>query len=174
MRSLELLNAPLVTTRPPRPRVEFFVEGEPRGMGSKTAFVVRSKATGKMRAVITDKPARGPNEKKLPAWQKAVHAEASKFATLGDVAIAVSVEFLLPRPVSHMGTGRNAGILRSTAPMRPAVKPDLDKLVRSTCDALASSGLVVEDSRIVRCTAVKSYALPGKPTGALILVEALP
>jgi len=34
-------------------------------------------------------------------------------------------------------------------------KPDLDKLARSTCDSLTTSGLIADDARIVRLHAEK-------------------
>jgi len=68
-----------------------------------------------------------------------------------------------------------------TAPKRritwPSKMPDLDKLVRSTCDALTSAGVYVDDARIVELTAAKRYPGEGVDAmdrpGALIVVRQL-
>jgi Holliday junction resolvase RusA-like endonuclease len=81
------------------------------------------------------------------------------------VAVAVAITFRLKRPGGHWA---KAGGLKSSAPAFPAVKPDLDKLVRSTLDAL--SGVVFDDdSRVVRTMSEKQYAQPGQE-GATIRV----
>ncbi len=42
--------------------------------------------------------------------------------------------------------------------LRPNVKPDLDKLIRSTCDGLKTGGLFTDDALIVEIRASKYYA----------------
>lgn len=65
-----------------------------------------------------------------------------------DGPLAVSMVFTFPRPKGHYGTGRNAGVVKASAPPRPAGIPDLSKLARSTEDAL--TGVVwVDDARVV-------------------------
>lgn len=71
--------------------------------------------------------------------------------------VEVSMVFSLPRPQSHYGTGRNAGKLRPSAPLRPDVTPDLDKLVRSTCDALKTGRIYADDALVVGLRAAKHY-----------------
>lgn len=65
--------------------------------------------------------------------------------------------FSLDRPKGHFGTGRNAGVVKASAPLRPEVYPDLDKLVRSTGDAIKTGGGYVDDSLVVTCRASKHY-----------------
>lgn len=157
--------------RPGR-RYEFFVAGEPRGMGSKTAFAYQGK-DGRLRAVVTDKPARGPNEHKLPAWKDSVTAAGMAVRNGAEAimhAVAVELVFHLRRPSGHY-TPR--GELRKSAPRWPETKPDLDKLKRSTLDALKVSGIFIEDSRVVRANVEKVYAESNAPTGAQIVVEEL-
>lgn len=71
--------------------------------------------------------------------------------------LSASVRFLLPRP-------------KSVRRDFPTVKPDLDKLVRSTWDGLTSSGLIRDDARITDLRAEKRYADWWMP-GALISIE---
>lgn len=56
------------------------------------------------------------------------------------------VTFHLPRPKGHYRTGANAHLLRDSAPEQPSVKPDLDKLVRSTMDGLSEAGVWHDDA----------------------------
>jgi Holliday junction resolvase RusA-like endonuclease len=71
--------------------------------------------------------------------------------------IYMHVVFTLPRPRSHYRTGKFDNLLRDGAPDYCAKKPDLDKLLRSTCDALTTAGAYVDDSRVVSVIARKSY-----------------
>lgn len=155
-------------------RYEFFVAGEPRGMGSKSAFAFIPKGGGKPRAVITDVIDKNPQgAAKLTSWKDAVTAAAIELrgqqpTILGPMHVAVT--FHLRRPIGHHKPG---GELRRTAPRWPATKPDVDKLVRATLDALKVSGLYGDDSRVVDLTATKVYAASNAPTGARIVVEEL-
>ncbi|WP_454613265.1 RusA family crossover junction endodeoxyribonuclease [Streptomyces collinus] len=63
--------------------------------------------------------------------------------------VALSLVFTLPRPRSHYGTGRNAGTVRPSAPARPDVMPDLDKIVRATKDALTTARVWRDDALVV-------------------------
>jgi len=84
--------------------------------------------------------------------------------------ITVRATFFLPRPKSHYRTGRHSQLLREAAPARPATTPDLDKLIRSTLDALGSAGVYRDDSQIVSVTAAKVYADFVRPPGAIIRI----
>lgn len=41
--------------------------------------------------------------------------------------------------------------------LHPTVAPDLDKLIRTICDALQLGGLIINDAQIVSITAKKIY-----------------
>jgi Holliday junction resolvase RusA-like endonuclease len=65
-----------------------------------------------------------------------------------DGPLVASMVFTFARPKGHYRTGRNAHLLRDTAPARPAVTPDLSKVLRSTEDAL--TGVIwADDARVV-------------------------
>lgn len=90
--------------------------------------------------------------KSLPAWRTAV-ARAAKTAWTYqepmDCAVSVTVEFRILRPK------------KSKFGDYPAGPPDLDKLQRSTGDALKASGVISDDSRIIRWDASKVWGEPG-------------
>lgn len=138
--------------------VAFEVNGVPAPQGSKRAF--RNPASGRIQQV--------ESSKKVKPWRQDVQAAAEAAAgehwrTLDEPTRLVLV-FYMPRPKGHYGTGRNAGTLRDSAPLRPAGVPDVDKLARSTMDALRNAGIYRDDARVVELIAFKLYAddrLPG-------------
>lgn len=87
--------------------------------------------------------------------------------------LLIEVVFILARPKAHYRTGRNAHLLRDAAPDFPWRKPDLDKLLRSTFDAITTAGLWVDDASAVTVNARKVYAARGAPAGAAIRIESL-
>lgn len=103
------------------------------------------------------------NSSKHKAWRKAIVQEAN--ATLPDdwhpidEPCELIVAFYLPKP-------------KTVDRQLPSVSPDLDKLIRAVGDSLTDSGVVTDDSRIVRISARKLYA-EGIQPGATILVKTL-
>ncbi|MET7477951.1 RusA family crossover junction endodeoxyribonuclease [Streptomyces sp. NPDC005648] len=116
---------------------------------------------------------------KVKPWREAVKTAAldalhhDQNWTALDVPVWVDVQFSLRRPKGHYGTGRNAGQLKASAPAYPTSKPDLDKLVRSTQDALKDAGVLADDSTVASLSASKVYVLWGdalRTPGAVIKV----
>jgi Holliday junction resolvase RusA-like endonuclease len=140
--------------------IRFFVPGLPRPGGSKRAFL--HKTTG--RVIVTEDCKRSKDWRTAVAF-KASEAIKSPFAG----PVEVRFEFLMPRPKGHFGSGRNTGILRSSAPAYPAVKPDVTKLVRSTEDAMKGIAWN-DDAQAVRQIGEKRYA---EIAGAIITITAL-
>lgn len=82
--------------------------------------------------------------------------------------VVMHAVFTLPRPKSHHRTGKYAHLLRDNAPVLHGGKPDLDKLLRATGDALTTAGVYADDSRIAQVFAVKCYpTTAGNQPGAL-------
>lgn len=116
------------------------------------------------------------NQKALRAWAKAVGEQARQ--QLGErsdplyqgVAVEAQMLFRLPRPASHYGA---RGLLPSAPPDHwHIVKPDGDKLMRATLDAL--TGIVYDDdARIPVQGAVKQWCHRGRE-GVVITMRALP
>ena len=82
--------------------------------------------------------------------------------------VTVRVTFTFTRPKSHYRTGRNRHLLRDQAPTWPAGKPDIDKVLRSTLDALSDAGVWRDDAQVVRVVMAKVY---GPTAGARILIS---
>jgi crossover junction endodeoxyribonuclease RusA len=102
--------------------------------------------------------------KAIGPWREAVRANAERTMNgTGPITgpVRVSITFELARPRGHYRTGRNAHLIRDTAPAFPATRPDLDKLVRATLDGLTMSGAWSDDSQVVHLHALKLYGQPG-------------
>lgn len=84
--------------------------------------------------------------------------------------VEVIATFTFPRLRSHYGTGRNLGVLKSTAPLAHTVKPDLDHLQRALGDGLKLAGILRDDSLICSWAVSKLY---GETPGAHITVTPL-
>jgi len=113
------------------------------------------------------------SSKKVKPWRQDVKHAA--LDVLGDAPpligpVLVDVTFTLTRPRGHYRTGRNAELLRDSAPAYPAGKPDIDKLLRSTLDALGEAGVWRDDAQVVAATMRKVY---GDVAGARIRVREL-
>jgi crossover junction endodeoxyribonuclease RusA len=143
--------------------VQMHVPGVPVPQGSKKAF--KHRHTG--RVVMTDD---NPN---LAAWRAMVaHVARTDWAGREPLAVPVtaSLVFYLPRPAGHYGTGRNAGVLKASAPLHPTVKPDLDKLVRAVFDSLTTAGVWKDDALCWGESAWKNYA-DGRPPGLVLTLD---
>jgi Holliday junction resolvase RusA-like endonuclease len=150
-----------------RPLLDIHVVGIPAPQGSKNAF--NNPHTGKAQMVESASV-------KLQPWRQDVKqagldaiAATPGYIPPGDgVGVVVDITFLLARPKGHYRTGRNAHLLRDGAPARPTTRPDVDKLIRSTLDALKVAGVYRDDSDVVTVTGRKVFA--STHTGALIAI----
>jgi Holliday junction resolvase RusA-like endonuclease len=149
------------------------VLGTPAPKGSGRAMLIG----GKARFIASGT---GANARTQRQWSKAVRQAAlSQPHSFAATPLAVAIEFRMPRRKGDLGTGRNAGRIRPSAPIAPSGYPDIDKLTRCTLDALVPRrkagkvveyGIIDDDSRIVRLEVTKVYAAPGCE-GARITVE---
>jgi len=112
----------------------FWIDGEPAPQGSKNGFVKNG------RVVLVE------SSKKVKPWREAVArtTQAQVPCPLQN-AVEVALVFHLPRP-------------KTVTRKWPAVKPDLDKLVRSTFDGLTTGGLYTDDALVITLSASKQYA----------------
>ena len=109
--------------------------------------------------------------KKVGPWRNAVRTETQSVITVPfDGPVKVEVSFYLPRPKSHYGTGRNAGVLKESALRYPTGVPDIDKLCRSTLDVLKEGGAYHDDAQVVHLVASKVY-VEARATGATISIS---
>lgn len=125
--------------------MKIIVYGEPGAQGSKR--FVRTTKSGK--GIMLE------NSSKVEPWRVDVKAAAEAVLdSLGrpspfQGAVVVRMVFTFLRPLS---------VKRSKRPW-PSVAPDLDKLARSTGDALKSAGVIRDDCLIVEYTRLaKVYA----------------
>lgn len=143
--------------------LDFFVTGHPAPQGSKKAYVRGG------RAVLVEQSDR------VAPWRQDVVAEAKrvKADTLWTPPPMVQVHFrfYFRRPKGHYRTGRNAHLLREAAPEKyHAQKPDIDKLQRSTLDALTTAGLITDDCAVAKVQAEKLWIHHGDTAGARIWI----
>jgi crossover junction endodeoxyribonuclease RusA len=107
------------------------------------------------------------SSKRCKPWREAVHWAAAESKIRVEGPVEVTMTFTLAKP-------RSAPKRRRTWPDR---RPDLDKLQRSTLDALVSAGTIEDDGRVVAIRAAKVF--PGDcrealdAPGARIRVEAV-
>lgn len=114
--------------------ISYWIDGEPAPQGSKTGFIKNG------RVVMVEA------SKKVKPWREAVAAETqAKVSSALQNPVEISLVFHLPKPKTVTRTW-------------PAVKPDLDKLIRSTFDGLTTGGLYTDDALVIAVSASKQYA----------------
>lgn len=151
--------------------VTFFVAGIPKPGGSKRAIPLMRH--GRLMTRPNGSPIFNMVEdcKGTAGWRQSVAVFARQAHQGAPLAgpLAVDCEFVVTRPKGHFGTGKNAAVVKPSAPHWPTVKPDATKLFRSTEDALTGI-LWLDDAQIVRQAVSKSY---GESPGAWITVTQL-
>lgn len=122
--------------------------GEPVGQGSKVKL---------SHGAMVDS-----NAKRLRPWRATVSAAAREaleemypdgqvLPLFGrGVPVHVSLVFTFARPASHYGTGRNAAVLKPSAPAEHIGFPDVDKAQRAALDAFTDAGVVADDRQFTR------------------------
>jgi Holliday junction resolvase RusA-like endonuclease len=137
-----------------RPAFVAFVAGRPAPQGSKS-FKGRTRA-GKPRMV--------ESSKYVKPWREEVRArlidERGRPVIRFEGAVAVDLLFVLARP-QRLKPGQQPAMTST---------PDLDKLVRSTLDALTAAKVIVDDRYVTELGPVtKRYAFDHiEPTGCFI------
>ncbi|WP_128378501.1 RusA family crossover junction endodeoxyribonuclease [Streptomyces cavernae] len=136
------------------PAVNVVVHGRPAPKGSKDPVGFRRGKNGRLVTVMAE------SSPYLDAWMDAVTLIVRQALARGRARKALGpvyahVVFTMPKP--------------KTAPKRkrtyPAVYPDVDKLARSTFDAITKATAWEDDSRVIEAHHVKTY--PGEHPDAL-------
>lgn len=113
------------------------------------------------------------SSKRVKPWRQDVKAAALRVPNMQLAeAFEVIATFYFPRPKSHFRTGKNCHLLREGAPQFVAKKPDIEKLERSTYDAITDAGFWRDDALIVETHVKKLYA-DDRPPGAEITITAV-
>ena len=162
------------------PPIAFTVLGTPTAQGSKRAF--NNPAGG--RPIM-----REDNFEKTMTWRQDVVVAAQNVLRVGPEdeqgmaerigypfglgPVHVGIVFIFARPQHHFRTGRYAHELRPNAPRLHTKKPDADKLLRSTFDALTDAGMWRDDCQVAGLSGepLKVYANPGELPGARITIR---
>lgn len=125
------------------PKISFSIMGSPKHQQRH-----RSSSRGKY-VHIYDPSAKDKKDFLLQAKQYAPNSPI-----LGDIKL--SVWFCMKRPKIHHGTGKNKGVVKSSAPTYHTKKPDVDNLVKFVMDAL-NKAFWKDDSQVCSLIAVKLY-----------------
>lgn len=134
------------------PLLDVFVPGRPAPQGSKRYL-------GPGRPLIESSKAVAP-------WRADIRTHLTATHTSGPIpgAVAVHLEFVLPRPASTPKRATPAAVKR----------PDLDKLIRAVLDAITSAGCWHDDSQVVALHTTKRLAELGETTGCRIVIRSAP
>ncbi|MFG2970860.1 RusA family crossover junction endodeoxyribonuclease [Streptomyces sp. NPDC048288] len=152
----------------PEPRLAIAVHGLPGPQGSKSPVGWgRSKKTGKAIPLMRE------SSKKVKPWREAVTEAITAAILRGDAQrlagpVRADITFTMPKPTSAPKRRRTY----------PAVSPDIDKLERSTFDAITAAKAWEDDGRVIESHVRKVY--PGEhpealaEPGAIIRLYTLP
>ena len=152
--------------------IHFFIPGDPRPAGSKTAYPIfrndaasgTKKWTGRFNVV----DASGKSGKE---WRRKVRQYARlnyKGAILDDPFLSFFT-FYLKRPKSHYFTGKKEHVLKPDAPQFPTKTIDVIKLGRSVEDAL--TGIIwKDDSSNIVVIPAKVYAASRSDPGCSVVI----
>ena len=132
-------------------QVTFEVHGIPAPQGSK-----RHIGNGRM----------VESSRKVGPWRALVEV-AARQAMIETFTgpVSVTITFHMPMPKSRPAKIRRLGTVWSS------VRPDIDKLARSTLDALTASGIIDDDARVARLRADKLESTTF--SGAIITIHEL-
>ena len=117
-------------------------------------------------------------------WKHAIRAAVKAalpegaLPALPPVSFSAGFVFRFARPLSHYGTGRNAGKLKPRAAiLEHTSKPDLDNLVKAVKDAIGNWGKCVplvwcDDAQVNRYVGkpIKRYVRPGEVPGLTLII----
>ena len=118
--------------------------------------------------------------KKVKPWRTDVKEAALECYNSGalNLPVKADIEFVFPRPKSHYGTGKNADILKPSAPKFCTSRGNgvIDKFARSTLDGLSVSagGSVLEDDcLVVELNTKKRYVKKNELPGSYIAISCI-
>jgi Holliday junction resolvase RusA-like endonuclease len=95
-------------------------------------------------------------------WKNLVAQQAGRVTTgLLDGPLRLEATFYRPRPASHFGSGKNAQVLKPSAPSFPIARPDTTKLLRAVEDALKGVWYR-DDAQIVDQVVRKRWGTPAR------------
>lgn len=160
------------------------IPGEPQQRGSKTPWVPEEGPKGQT-CPTCQLPLRRPKKNKFGrtqvvlmdsnkqsapymefarGWLKDKYGHGRK---LIDCPIATSFRFYFARPQSHLGTGKNAGTVKKSAPEFHTSAPDESKLIRCVEDCLTETVWVDDRFVVARLAPSGKFWTTGKARAEL-------
>jgi Holliday junction resolvase RusA-like endonuclease len=166
------------------------VYGEPKPAGSKTSWAPENEkvkrrdgkpepihyfdeGSGRWKILVRTVDSSGTEGTRWRKFVAKTVREVWGADPIAESALAMEITFVLGRKKGHMGTGKNAGQVKMSAPIAPIVRPDTLKLARAVEDALTET-LYDDDSRIVDQRHRKIYAETGEEEHIEIRLWRLP
>lgn len=132
------------------PVLTFTVLGRPQQRGSKQAVLIPKRGGGWVtkngRPIVAAKDDNPRSKDWMQEVRSAAHAAHGGRPLIVE-PVELTIRFFFARPQSHFGSGKNAAILKPSAPRIHAQSPDLAKLIRCLEDAL--TGVVWRDDKQV-------------------------
>lgn len=101
---------------------------------------------------------------KADAWKRTVRYHVLPWMADSqtiDGPVRVDIEFIMPRPKGHYGTGRNAGKIKASSPHLHSSIPDKDNLEKAVLDALSATPKVVREKLSPKHRDDPVYDFPG-------------
>jgi Holliday junction resolvase RusA-like endonuclease len=130
----------------------FFVPGIAKPAGSKRGIALKKGGVFSGRVAVIDDCVKSRD------WKSDVtHTALHHYKGLPWTGpLHLTLRFFVTRPRHHYGTGKNATVVKVSAPAHPFVKPDTTKLVRGVEDALTGV-LWNDDAQVVSQLCTKRY-----------------
>jgi Holliday junction resolvase RusA-like endonuclease len=139
--------------------IRVVIPGDPAPKGSLKCI---GGAKGKGHRLIEDNARTKPWRDKIAT---ACRHRLEPYRAAKGQPICAEITFTLNRPKGHYGTGRNAGVLKTSAPAFPVSHStgDTDKLLRLVLDALQDALVLPDDCAVVDVTSRKRFIADGSP-----------
>jgi crossover junction endodeoxyribonuclease RusA len=111
-----------------------------------------------------------PSAEDKREWMKVAQSFCPTVPLSG--ALKVNLEFIMPRPKSHFGTGKNDGKLKPSAPVYHLHTPDLDNLVKFVLDAM-NGKFYADDAQIVSIECNKIFSNDKDESGTIVYISSI-
>lgn len=155
----------------PLQTIEFVVPGDPVGKGSWDVFVPTYgngdpvRKHGRIIANVVDKTKGGEEWDVTAIYAARAALMRAGRTSLRELAIEVTATFVFRRGKGHYRQGASTShMLATDAPLRPNVRPDVDKILRRALDAMQTAGVYTDDGRVAEAEVVKRFGDADDPS----------
>jgi Holliday junction resolvase RusA-like endonuclease len=148
-----------------REPLSFFVQGDPKGQPRARACI-----RGKRAGVYDPGTADAWKMAVAEVWRNVAQREAGSVPFVPfESAVRLVLNFNFRRPASHYGTGKNAKMLKESAPTMHTAKPDLDNLAKAVMDVLTRLNAWSDDCLVTTLIVRRAWAV--ERTGCSIIIR---